>query len=145
MACTEGAASYLSSPQAAVMPTAAWHHDQRIKAAVLASPGLALAFDPNSLQEIHVPVELWGGSDDDNVPFASNVGYLKDHMLNVLAVHDVANANHYSFLRPCSEALKAKNLETCSDLPGFDRGAFQEILNQDLLTFFQSNLKASVR
>ena len=141
MICTEGGASYLSSPQAAAMPTVAWHHDQRIKVAVLVSPGLAFAFDPTSLQSISDPVELWGGSNDDHVPFASNLPYLKDHMPHVLAMHEVANARHYSFLRPCSNALKAKNPEVCSDLPGFDRAAFQETLNQDLLLFFSSKLK----
>lgn len=140
MICQQGGAAYLSGPQAATLPPSTWHHDPRIKAALLAAPAYGFAFDANSLQGITVPVELWGGSEDANVLFASTVPYLKDHMPNVLAVHEVANAKHYSFLRPCSEALMAKNLETCSDLPGFDRTAFQAAFNQALLHFFQSKL-----
>lgn len=142
MICKLGGTAYLSSSQAAALPASTWHHDPRIKAAVLAAPAFAFAFDPNSLSEISAPVELWGGSEDVNVVFSSTVPYLKEHMPNVSGVHEIANARHYSFLRPCSEALKAKNVETCSDLPGFDRTAFQEMLNQDLLTFFQSKLRA---
>ncbi|MET3702150.1 hypothetical protein [Citrobacter sp. UYEF32] len=144
MICQQGGAAYLSSPQAAILPPSTWHHDPRFKAAVLAAPAFGFAFDPKSLQGITVPVELWGGSKDANVSFASTVPYLKDHMSNVVAVHEVANAEHYSFLRPCSDALKAKKLETCSDLPGFDRSKFQEELNQDLLHFFQSKLQKNL-
>ncbi len=142
MICKQGGAAYLSGPQAAALPSSTWHHDARIKAAILAAPAFGFAFDPNSLNRISMPVELWGGSEDANVSFASTVPYLKEHMPNVSAVHQVANATHNSFLRPCSEALKAKNVETCADLPGFDRAAFQEMLNQDILTFFESKLMA---
>lgn len=143
MICNQRGASYLSGPEAAALPATTWHHDPRIKAAVLAAPAFGFAFDPNSLSGISASVELWGGSEDANVVFASTVPYLKEHMRNVLAVHEVANAKHYSFLKPCSEALKAKNVETCFDMPGFDRAAFQEMFNQNLLKFFQSTLKAS--
>lgn len=142
MICKQGGAAYLSGPQAAALPASTWHHDPRIKAAVLAAPAFAFAFDAKSLNRIFAPVELWGGSEDTNVAFASTVPYLKEYMSNVSAVHEVVNATHYSFLRPCSETLKAKNAETCSDLPAFDRVAFQEMLNQDLLTFFRSKLRA---
>ena len=143
MICKQGGAAYLSSPQAAALTADTWHHDPRIKAAVLAAPAFGFAFDPKSLKGIFAPVELWGGSQDVNVAFASTVPYLKGYMPNVSAVHEVTNAKHYSFLRPCSEALKAKNVETCSDLPGFDRAAFQETLNRELLAFFQSKLRSS--
>ena len=138
--CRQGVATFLSSPQAAAMPASAWHHDGRIKAAALASPGFGFAFDPASLSEVKIPVKLWGGSDDAVVPFDSNVAYLSRSLPNVVGVQEVMGAQHYSFLRACSETLKAKNLEICSDLPDFDRVAFQEKFNNDLLVFFQTYL-----
>lgn len=138
--CKLGGPTSLSSPQAAAVPSWTWHHDPRIKAAVLVAPAYGFAFEPASLQAITAAVELWGGSDDENVPFASNVPYLEEHLPNVTRTHEVANAKHYSFLKPCSTALMAKNLETCSDLPGFDRTAFQAEFNRELLRFFQSEL-----
>lgn len=138
--CKQGVASFLSSPQAAAMPASIWHHDERIKAAALASPGFGFTFDPASLGQIKIPVKLWGGDKDAVVPFESNVGYLSRSLPNVMGVHKVMGAQHYSFLRPCSEALKAKNPEICSDFPGFDRATFQKTLDEDLLLFFQTHL-----
>jgi predicted dienelactone hydrolase len=138
--CQQGSAAVLSRPQIAALPESEWHHDGRIKAAVLASPGWAFSFDPASLGKIEIPVELWGGSEDHVVPFESNVGYLQHYLPHVIAVHDVKDARHYSFLRPCSEALRTLNPELCSDQPGFDRAAFQKSLNQELVRFFRSEL-----
>ena len=145
MICKQGGAAYLSGPQAAALPRSTWHHDQRIKAAVLVASAFAFAFDPGTLGKITAPVELWGGSRDANVSFASTVPYLQEHLSNVSAVHEVANAKHYSFLRPCSEALKAKNLETCIDEPGFDRATFQKTFDSDVLSFFQAKLRSGTR
>lgn len=138
--CKQGVATFLSGPQAAAMPTSTWHHDGRIKAAALASPSFGFAFDPESLSKVKIPVKLWGSNKDAVVPFESNVAYLSRSLPNIIGVQEVTDAQHYSFLRACSEALKAKNLEICSDLPGFDRVAFQETFNKDLLMFFQTHL-----
>ncbi len=138
--CKQGSAAFLSSPRAASMPDSAWHHDPRIKAAFLASPSYGFAFEGSLLQEIKAPVELWGGSKDEVVPFSTNANYLKEHLRNVLQAREVINAKHYSFLRPCSVAMQAKNPEICLDMPGFDRVAFQQDLNSELVRFFQAEL-----
>lgn len=141
--CNEGIARSLSKPAAANVPASVWRHDPRIKAAVLASPGFAFSFDEVSLRAIVVPVELWGGSEDRVVPFASNAGYLQRYLPRVTAAHDVKDAQHYSFLRPCSDALRARLPDICSDLPGFDRTAFQNSLNQSLVVFFKRELRSN--
>lgn len=141
-ACQQGSAVVLSRPQTAALPVSEWQHAPRIRAAVLVSPGWAFAFDPASLGKIKIPVELWGGSEDHVVPFESNVGYLRKYLPDVVAVHEVKDARHYSFLRPCSEALRALKSDICSDQPGFDRAAFQKSLNQELVRFFRSELAA---
>ncbi|NKJ04230.1 MULTISPECIES: dienelactone hydrolase [unclassified Rhizobium] len=138
--CQQGSAAVLSRPQVAARMASEWRHDARIKAAVLVSPGWAFSFDPSSLSKIKIPVELWGGSEDHVVPFESNVGYLQRYLPRVIAVHDVRDARHYSFLKPCSKAAGALNLEICLDQPGFDRASFQESLNQELVRFFRSEL-----
>lgn len=142
--CKQGVASFLSSPQAAAMPASTWHHDDRIKAAALASPGFAFAFDPESIRKVKIPVKLWGGEEDIVVPHESNVAYLGRLLPNVVDVQEVIGARHHSFLKPCSQALKARNLETCSDSPGFDREAFQKKFDNELLVFFQTYLADKV-
>jgi len=139
--CTEGIARLLSKPAAAAVPASAWRHDPRIKAAVLASPGFAFSFDTTSLRSITVPIELWGGSEDHVVPFASNAGYIQHYLPHVTAAHEVTNAQHYDFLQPCIDALRARLPDLCSDLPGFDRVAFQNTLNQSLVMFFKAELQ----
>lgn len=57
--CTQGGAAFLSGPKAAAMPNSTWHHDSRIKAAFLVSPGYSFAFEASSLQKMKPPVELW--------------------------------------------------------------------------------------
>lgn len=141
--CRQGSAAVLSLPQVASRPAADWHHDNRIKAAALASPSWAFAFDPASLGRIEIPVALWGGSEDHVIPFDSNVGYLRRHLAHVATVHDVEGAGHYSFLRPCGETARRQNPEICSDRPGFDRAAFQATFNRELVSFFQAALTAT--
>src|SRR5262249_39808099 len=103
----------------------------------------AFAFDPASLRKVDIPVELWGGSEDRVVPFASNAGYLERYLPHVTAAYDIRDAGHYSFLRPCSDTVRAHLPDICDDRPGFDRTAFQHRLNQSLVTFFQENLPAN--
>lgn len=138
--CNEGSAAYFSHPKAAQIPASAWHHDPRIKAAVLVSPGWAFSFDATSISNINVPVELWGGSKDTVVPFESNIGYVQRYLSHVVSAHEVHDARHNSFLKPCSEVVRAKNPDFCSDEPGFDRPAFQADFNTALVGFFQSEL-----
>jgi predicted dienelactone hydrolase len=139
--CKEGIAKRLSSAGAAMIPRSAWQQDARIKAAVLASPGFAFSFDPASLRSIGVPIELWGSNQDQVVPFASNAGYLQRYLPHITAAHDVADARHYSFLRPCSDAARAALPDICSDRPGFDREVFQNTLNKSLVQFFRTELQ----
>lgn len=139
-ACTEGYADFLSTPKALAVPASAWQHDARIRAAVLAAPGLAFSFDPASLRANTAPVDLWGGSADKVVPFAANIDFLRTRLAGVASVHDIEGAQHMSFLSPCSDALRARHPDICSDLPGFDRVAFQGRLNADLVRFFRAKL-----
>jgi predicted dienelactone hydrolase len=140
--CQQGSAAVLSRPQVASRPASEWQHDARIKVAVIVSPGWAFSFDPVSLGKIKIPVELWGGSEDRVIPFESNIGYLQQYLPHVTAVHNVKGAGHYSFLRPCSEAVRMKHLDICVDQPGFDRTVFQGQLNRELVKFFRSTLGA---
>ena len=50
----------------------AFSPDLRIKAAVVAAPGLGFTMVPNGLHNVSVPVQLWSAEDDFNVPYATN-------------------------------------------------------------------------
>ena len=75
-----------------------WHSDARIRAAVLAAPGLGFTFAPTGLSAVHVPVQLWEGAEDDTVPFSTNAGLIRRYLTAPPETHLVPGAVHYSFL-----------------------------------------------
>ena len=56
--------------------------------------------------------------------------------------HLVPNADHYDFLTPCTPALAkaVADPEICASRPGFDRAAFHEPFDAEVVRFFQRTL-----
>ncbi len=115
--------------------------DPRIRAAVVAAPGLGFAFKPESLAALKLPLQLWSAEQDDVVPLASNGLLLRQALGARLDFHSVPGAAHYAFLAPCSGLLKllAPPL-LCEDPAQFDRHAFHRDMNAKLRTFFDARL-----
>jgi predicted dienelactone hydrolase len=111
--------------------------DSRIRAAVLAAPGLGFTFDGPGLSRVAVPVQLWAGTADDTVPLRTNAGHLAALLGGKAEMHAVPAAAHFSFLMPCG-LLGPREL--CSDPNGFDRAAFHRQFNDDVAQFFKSKL-----
>ncbi|HET7605044.1 MAG TPA: dienelactone hydrolase family protein [Sphingomicrobium sp.] len=114
-----------------------WPSDSRIRAAVLAAPGLGFAFDPAGLSRVTIPVQLWAGTADDTVPLASNAGHLARLLGPKAEMHAVPRAVHFSFLMPCGLLGPG---ELCNDPDGFDRATFHRQFNADVVQFFSSTL-----
>jgi predicted dienelactone hydrolase len=131
----------LMAPPAADAPRPVWTRDRRIAAAVLAAPGLGFAFEPASLANVRVPLQLWVGSADQIVPYETNAGLLRAS-LPPLDFHRVEGAAHLSFLTPCAPDGPPA---LCQDGPGFDRAAFHRAFNRSLVTFFRDHLGAGRR
>jgi len=111
--------------------------DSRIRAAVVAAPGLGFSFG-EGFDAVRVPVQLWSGSRDRTVPDATNTKRVRDGLGARVEAHVVAGAGHMSFLMPCAlfgpPAL-------CRDEDGFDRVAFHRTMNADVRRFFDRALK----
>ena len=112
-------------------------HDARIKAAVIAAPGYGFAFAPNGLKNVSVPVQLWNGDADKNVPAMTNAIPLRDALGNKAEFHLVPGAEHFSFLTPCGPDGPQV---ICGDPPGFDRKAFHKTLNAEVVAFFKTKM-----
>jgi predicted dienelactone hydrolase len=138
--CQEAFATALSGSEAINLPEATWIHDRRIKAAVLAAPGFAYAFDPDSLRRINLPVQLWNGAEDPVIPVETNLAYLHRTLPNVVDYEVIPGAAHYSFLAPCNDGMREKLSELCGDAPGFDRAALHERMAQSMIAFFRAQL-----
>ncbi len=113
----------------------------RIKAIVVAGPGLGFTLTPAALSAVKLPVQVWSGERDDKVPYATNEKLIKEALAqNGLDAdfHSVPNAGHLSFTAPCG-AVRVPEL--CTDPEGFDRAAFHESMNVKVVAFFDRALR----
>lgn len=110
----------------------------RIKAAVVAAPGLGFAFGPQGLAAVNVPVQLWSGESDQQVPYDSNAKLIRQGLGSHVDFHSVPGAGHASFLTPC-RLLRPAAL--CADADGFDRERFHQSMNESVVEFFNAHLR----
>ncbi len=118
-----------------------WTHDPRITAAVVAAPGLGFLFEPAGLARVRVPVQLWVGSEDDTVPYATNAAVVRRLLPSSPEFHRAEGAVHLSFLAPCTAETPPM---LCRDREGFDRSAFHRSFNEAVTGFFRRHLSRTV-
>ncbi|MFL9928236.1 dienelactone hydrolase [Paraburkholderia sp. RL18-103-BIB-C] len=123
------------------VPAGAWVHDPRIKAVVTAAPAFGFAFGRAGLSSVRAPIQLWRAADDRHQPHPYYDEAVRADLPRTPEYHVVANAGHYDFLPPCDARLSRKMPDVCDSLPGFDRAAFHEQFNADVVKFFQATLR----
>lgn len=111
--------------------------DPRIKAASIAAPGLGFTL-ADGLSDVRIPVQLWWGSEDDTVPYASNAGVVATGLGRRAEVHVLEGARHLSFLAPCR---LLKPATACTDAAEFDREAAHTRMNAEVIAFFDRTLR----
>ncbi len=126
---------------AAKVPASAWVHDPRIRAAVIAAPSFGFTFGRAGLSDVRAPVQLWSAADDRHQPHPYYDEAVRDDLPRSPEYHVIANAGHYDFLPPCSARLARLRPEICNSLPDFDRAAFHEQFNGDVVQFFRAKLQ----
>jgi predicted dienelactone hydrolase len=117
-----------------------WTHDPRIKAVVSAAPALGFAFGRKGLAAVTQPLQLWRASDDQVLPHPYYAEAVRIALPNPPDTHVVPGAGHYDFLAPCSAALAKKVPAICLSAPGFDRAAFHQEFDRDVVAFFTRSL-----
>ena len=130
--------SPLLNPDMAKMGNA-FLYDSRIKAAVVAAPGLGFLMGPGTMGKVSVPVQMWSGAEDKLVPYATNARFIRDALGSGVEFHSIPGAQHFSFLVPCG-VLGLPLL--CKDQEKFDRKAFHTSMNASVVEFFAKNLKS---
>jgi len=101
------------------------------------APSLPRKSADRGLAKVAVPVRIWSGAIDNNVPTASNAGPVQAALGAKADLRVVTGAGHFSFLVPCG--LIGPPL-LCRDAKGFDRKLFHESFNQEIVRFFQTKL-----
>lgn len=112
--------------------------DARIKAAVVAAPGLGFTLVPHGFDNVRVPIQLWSADNDINVPYETNTKPVRQALGSGVEFHSVAGAGHLSFLAPCSLLAPP---EICSEQGQFDRKAFHMNMNAGVIAFFDTRIK----
>jgi predicted dienelactone hydrolase len=123
------------------VPAGVWVHDPRIKAVVVAAPAFGFAFSRAGLSGVRVPVQLWRAADDRHQPNPYYEEPVRAGLSQTPDYHVVENAGHYDFLPPCGALMARKRPDICASLPGFDRAAFHERFNADVVQFFRATLQ----
>lgn len=116
----EGAGEFLSDP--------------RLRAAVVAAPGLGFTFANGGLARVQIPVQLWSGGEDEAVPYQTNARMVEQGLAGRAESRHIAGAGHLSFLAPCGLVGPPA---LCRDGAGFDRAAAHEAMNASVLAFFE--------
>ena len=122
------------------LPASTWVHDARIKAAVIAAPALGYTFGREGLKDITVPIQLWRAADDHILPNPDYAEAVRIALPSPPEYHVVENADHFDFLAPCTDLLRQFAPAICVSRPGFDRTAFHQTFNDEVVRFFEQTL-----
>ncbi|HEY0927443.1 alpha/beta hydrolase family protein [Brevundimonas sp.] len=118
----------------------AWTHNPRIKAVVAAAPALGFTFAPDGLKAVTGPVQLWQAEDDRILPAPVYVEPVRAALPTPPEFHLVPGAGHFDFLPPCRPEVQASAPMICVSAPDFDRAAFHDRLNAEVVRFFRRTL-----
>lgn len=115
-------------------------HDARLKALVVAAPALGFTFTREGLANVNQPIQLWQAGADQILPSPFYGEPVRDALPRSPEYKRIDGAGHFDFMPPCSAELAANAPMICAPTPGFDRAAFHEALNREMIRFFKTHL-----
>jgi len=112
--------------------------DPRVRAAVAMAP-LSVMFDAKGLAGVTIPLRIYKAANDQLLQNRFNTDPLLRAFPRPVEQAEVPG-NHFVFLAPCSDALKAAAVPICADPPGVDRAAVHATLDAEIVAFFDRTL-----
>jgi predicted dienelactone hydrolase len=113
--------------------------DPRVRAIVLMAPNTA-PFTDDALAQMVVPVRVYGAERDD----LTLVRYHAERLAKALPSQTeyvlLTGAGHFSFIASFPRGLKLLAGEAARDPEGFDRNAMHEVMNSEIVGFFDRKL-----
>ena len=115
--------------------------DRRVKALVLLAPAAAWFAAEGSLSQVATPVLMLTAEHDPYTP-AEHAAIIKKGVADPALVdhREIRGAGHFSFVNPFPPALCRADFPPSQDPPGFDRSAFNAVMNSDILAFLRTAL-----
>ena len=101
---------------------------------------LGYTFGREGLKDITVPIQLWRAADDHILPNPDYAEAVRIALPSPPEYHVVENADHFDFLAPCTDLLRQFAPAICVSRPGFDRTAFHQTFNDEVVRFFEQTL-----
>ncbi len=133
-----GSAAREATQKVGAIPDA---RDPRVRAIVLMAPNVA-PFTGEALAQVAVPVRVYGAERDD----LTLVRYHAEPLVKALPPQTeyvlVKGAGHFSFMTSFPRVLKIVAGEAARDPEGFDRDAMHEVMNPEVVSFFDRKLRA---
>ncbi|HWR13232.1 MAG TPA: hypothetical protein VN577_00275 [Terriglobales bacterium] len=114
--------------------------DHRIRAVFAIAPALAVAFKPESLHKISIPVQIVSGAADPIVPVTSNAEVFAKAIPGA-KLKLIPKAVHYTYLGTCTDSGRKAEPGLCVDPPGVNRDSVHQQTADLALQFFRVNLK----
>src|SRR5262249_10017686 len=114
--------------------------DPRVRSVVLMAPNAA-PFTDDALAKVAVSVLVYAAENDD----LTRVRYHAERLARALPHAEcilVKGAGHFSFVASFPPALKIVAGEGARDPDGFDRDAFHEVMNREIVDFFNRTLRS---
>jgi len=118
--------------------------DPRVRAIVLMAPNAAPFIDA-ALAMVVVPVRLYGAERDDLTLVRYHAGRVAKALPPGTEYRLVKGAGHFSFVARFPWALRFVAGEAAQDPEGFDRDAMHEVINPEIVGFFDRKLPVSTR
>ena len=113
--------------------------DPRVRSIVLMAPN-AVRFSDDALARVTVPALVYAAEKDD----LTRVEYHGERLAKTLPRVEcvlVKGAGHFSFVASFPTLLKIVAGEGARDPAGFDRDAFHEVMNREIVGFFNRTLR----
>ena len=133
-----GSAAREATQKVGAIPDA---RDPRVRAIVLMAPNVA-PFTGEALAQVAVPVRVYGAERDD----LTLVRYHAEPLVKALPPQTeyvlVKGAGHFSFMTSFPRVLKIVAGEAARDPEGFERDAMHEVMNPEVVSFFDRKLRA---
>lgn len=110
--------------------------EERIKKVILLAPALGWFRNEGALKNVDLSILMMTGEKDEITPSFHAEFLLKGMKDSKKVVHKVIkNAGHFSFLSPFPETMKKASFPPSQDPEGFNREAFHQELEAEVLNF----------
>jgi predicted dienelactone hydrolase len=130
----------VGAPHRSEIPPGAWIADRRIKAAVVAAPAFGFTFDRLGLSGVSAAMQLWRAELDRHQPAPFYDDAVREALPTPPEYQVVERAGHCDFLPPCGARMLRAVPAVCSSAANFDRRAFHEQFNREMVRFFRGAL-----